>query len=270
MGHFVCIIFVCTALPLPLYAQGWSGGYLVLSQTSINHNSLIKSSAVGGSYGGTPVSTASQDMMNAMKAGMRSTYQSGTHHNGFDFKGGYNWVYHDFLLGVEGAWNQAQSQHQYSYNKISPFAGSTFTELKSKLLVEQKIKQLFVFSGRLGYIKNNFLIYGRLGVSIVDAAMHVKFEGDVAVPASLKIVDNNYKKNSIKYGLSSALGVEYKPFKNWFMRLEYSRLDLKLGSHQYEVRSIDTLNPNFFANTTGLVQSSSKLNQIQIGIGYKF
>lgn len=266
---FLNILAVCALLISPVHAKGWQGLYFGLSTGSVNHSGQIKSEVIGGAHaGGT--NSASLDMMHAMQNGMNGLYFSRNSEHISDFNAGYNWINKDFLFGVEAAWSNMALQQNAVFDRSSRFANSPLTKFESRLQINEKMRQIFVLSGRLGYVKNRFLIYGRLGLSAADIRSSASFSGGVDVPATLKVLNNNFEKSAYKFGIISAIGLEYQFFSNWRAKVEYSHINFGENKYNYTAVSRDSQSPNFYAASTASATSAWKIGILKIGVVYNF
>lgn len=266
---FLSILVVCAFLISPVHAKGWQGLYVGLSTGSVNHNGQIKSEAFGGAHAGG-INNASLDMMHAMQNGMNGLYFSRNSKYISGFNAGYNWINKDFLFGVEAAWSNMALQQNAVFDRSSRFASSPLTKFESRLQINEKMRQILVLSGRLGFVKKRFLIYGRLGLSAADIRSSASLSGGVDVPPTLKVLNNNFEKSTYKFGIISALGVEYQFFSNWRARVEYSHINFGKNKYNYTAVSRDSKSPNFFAASTASATSAWKMGILKIGVVYNF
>jgi outer membrane immunogenic protein len=147
---------------------------------------------------------------------------------------GYNWQIGTTVYGIEGDFSGTSLQ---SSNNSAGFTNTTSTHWTSTV------------AGRLGYMSDRALLYGKFGVAIADE------RDSVSSPTGAL---SSSTGTTIRPGWAAGGGVEYALIPHWSAKLEYDYL----GFATHEVSAV------FPVGTPGSVQLT--IQKVTAGINFRF
>lgn len=152
-------------------------------------------------------------------------------------------------VGVFGGFGMMVNPNTYFGMEANVGIHSADSSLKvDNYTGEADIEETFGLSGRVGYVLDNWLIYGLLGVQSTKIDVNAEYEdpqGDIYGVSD----DNNF--NGVRIGT----GVEYQTDRNAFFRSEYS----------YTMYDEETLRDNGY-----YVDVEPRAGKIQFAVGSRF
>jgi outer membrane immunogenic protein len=163
--------------------------------------------------------------------------------------GGYNYQINQFLIGIDGDYSFASLTG--SGPDVSPVNGDIDNH-------SDKVKWLSTVTGRLGYVNNNWLFFGKGGWGWAG------FSGNSTLVTPGGALVNTSTSSTTRNGWTLGAGVEWGFLPNWSAKLEYD----------YVKFSTDNFNSTQTSAagvvTTPARSATSDLNEVKLGVAYRF
>jgi outer membrane immunogenic protein len=191
--------------------------------------------------------------------------------------GGFNWqVAPSWLVGIEGDYNWAD----LGVTSLSAPLISTVTAANSFATSNLDVSSLASVRGRLGFIWDQFLIFGTGGVGWVKSQLNDQAScpntgagACVAPPGLARINVSNTQTGGVFGG-----GVEYKPASsNWIFGMEYLNYHFAgIAASAQTVNGVTGVVSPFNANCPGngscvnFTSSPSSISEVRARVSYKF
>jgi outer membrane immunogenic protein len=190
-----------------------------------------------------------------------ASFPAGTTHSADDrgmlggFQAGYDWQFNpNWLIGVgaDYAWSGIKGD---SSNASTVNAGVVSS-------LHDEYTWLATLTGRLGYVANNWLLYGKGGA----AWGHHNNNSTTANAAG--VTTTIQSGGETRSGWTLGAGTEYQFARNWSAMIEYDYVNFGTKTLANSV-SFGTTAP-VLTGTTTLRDNKSYLNLVKVGVNYRF
>lgn len=170
-------------------------------------------------------------------------------------QGGFNWQFSpNWLIGVEGDFSWADVKGEASS------AGAVSLAVVSHY--NEKVNWISTFTGRIGYVSNNWLLYGKAGWGWADT------EGSSYTTNAAGAITTTTTSGETRSGWVAGGGVEWGFLPNWTVKLEYDYLELGTDTTSSAVTYGTT--PPVLTGVTLLREHDTHINLLKAGINYRF
>jgi outer membrane immunogenic protein len=205
---------------------------------------------VGGQVGGgwAENTTTHVDGTTSFPAG---TVDNTIHDSGFlgGIYAGYNYQINQFLIGIDG---------DYSFASLT--GSSTDVSVVNGHVVQhsEKVKWISTVTGRIGYVMNNWLLFGKGGWAWSG------FSGDSTQTTAGGAPVDTSTSSSTRDGWTLGAGVEWGFAAHWSAKLEYDYV--KFNTTNFNPTVTDTAG----VVTTTARSATSDLSMVKLGVAYRF
>jgi outer membrane immunogenic protein len=182
---------------------------------------------------------------------------------------GYNWQMMQWLIGIEGDFVFLNAKGSDSETLIAMWPGVP-TVTNGTLRVTAKNDWLASARVRLGYVWNNWLLYGTGGVAWTETSYNATFIDPAALVVTFpadSFANSSFSKTSTGYAVGG--GLEWMILQNWLLRVEYLHygFDGATGSVPFtgDNCTLAAGNCSWNIGTTHL-----QLDTVKAGVSYKF
>jgi outer membrane immunogenic protein len=166
---------------------------------------------------------------------------------------GYNYqVAPNFLVGLEGEYSWADITDTNNSVSTAPrFLGLTST-------TNTKLKDLALGTGRLGYVTNNWLLYGKAGIAWGETTSSGFSTLADGTP------DGTHNRFSTHLGWVVGVGAEWGFAPNWSARIEYDHIFFDSRT----IQSNDLSTAGVLTNS--YISSGMNVDIVRAGVNYRF
>lgn len=189
----------------PIEAPSWTGFYAGLNAGGIWGESQVY-------WDATSIPPTTETNIVTFNADLQRETVTTLSSSGFTGGGqiGYNYQMNNMLLGIEGDFNYVNfDASRHFVSPPSSRAPRIFTQNTS-------VDWLSTVRGRLGYVTNNWLIYGTGGLAITAVNFNDHLEnGSVLFP------EQGININKTQTGWTAGAGAEWVFAPNWSAKVEY-------------------------------------------------
>jgi outer membrane immunogenic protein len=243
---------LCAAPAMAQNATPWTGWYIGGNAGGVWGDASAQIGAAVGPGGGNnvvinPLDVTAINGATTSGSGNTSGFTGG-------IEGGYNWVSGGFLFGIESDWDFMDISQRATRTATSPLLISppiTYT-----LSQEVKSDWLWTLRPRFGFVTDQWLFYGTVGLAVTDVKNTVHFTDSLATP---HVVSQD--TSDTKTGWIGGLGAAYAWSPEWSIKGEWLYLD---------VGTVD----NTIVGSNGFVvlnsHASVRGNIFRLGVDYRF
>ncbi|WP_438275799.1 outer membrane protein [Nitrobacter sp.] len=203
---------------------------------------------IGGHIGGGWGDIRSTELAPGTNAFPTGTAFTAHHPSGFlgGVQGGYNWqASNNFVLGIEG---------EYTWSDLSGTSSTVSTVNGFVSTTTNKINDIAMVTGRLGYAAGNWLLYAKGGGAWGQG--NSRGTGFLANGTLFETTSSSADRS----GWVAGAGVEWGFAPNWSAKIEYNHIDF--GSTNVAI--------NTSRATTNFVRSSETIDLVKAGVNYRF
>jgi outer membrane immunogenic protein len=207
---------------------------------------------IGGQAGGGWSSNAVTNVTGTANfpAGFVQTTEHGSGFLGGGYAG-YNYQINQFVIGIDGDYSWAHLQGSATNN--SPVTAGVITN------INDTVKWIASLTGRVGYATNNWMFFGKAGWAWAG------FSDSSSAFSAAGANTSNATASSTRNGWTIGTGVEWGFAPHWSAKLEYDYV--KLNNSTYI--STATAVPSGVV-TTETRSANSNLNEVKVGVAYRF
>jgi outer membrane immunogenic protein len=169
---------------------------------------------------------------------------------------GFNWQFHpNFLVGIEADASAADLYGRHVQPSVVNLGVTAYTD--------SNIDWMSTATGRLGYVANNWVFYGKGGWGWAHFNSHSNTRNAAGVLTTTTDGDET------RGGWLGGVGVEWGFAPNWTVKAEYNYLDL--GTDRVTRTVTFTTNPVGLPLGTGLLRDSdTHIQTVKIAFSYLF
>jgi len=239
------VIALCSApaLAAPPPVFNWTGFYVGGHIGAIVEHGQLSNLPPGGFFLGPPVPTPSID------------FQA----DGFLGGGqlGYNWQWTNWVAGVEGDISASHLSNSGPFNIVTTGIVSSTTAGTA----EFRSDPFITVRGRFGYAAGNLLFYGTGGFAWARERLSATGTTQSCIIIFGCGPLTSFASSDAHWvgGWAAGAGVDYAFAPNWFVRIEYLRIDV--GTHNFSV------DPNLSGTRLPL---ASHFDVARFGLNYRF
>lgn len=199
---------------------------------------------------------------------------------------GYNWQSGNFLFGIETDFSASNVKGTNEFNSSFPVPDITEAPQRVNLTDNTRLKWLGTTRGRIGYVKDQWLIFATGGV----AYGRVELDGNAQLPLPTTDPVHNapwvWNNSETKVGWAVGVGTEYAVTRNFSLKAEYLYVDLgdvtanvsggvgqafSLAANCYGFSSPGFTHCALYRNpASGTVSSDFAINIVRLGANYRF
>ena len=221
--------------PPPVVAYNWAGFYI--------------GAHVGGAWGNTDISQFS-DFLEGGSMNVSGAFGGG--------QIGFNWMASpNILLGLEA--DVSGGKLSGSMNTSPPFVSP------ERLLYEDKIDVFGTARGRVGYVQNNWLVYGTGGFAWAeDTLSRTQLAGN---PQFSPPIGSVFSHDGTRTGWTAGAGIEWGIAPHWSAKLEYLYMDFAGQNFNFADVTHPLGTPCSGGNIC-VTEGHLKVNTIKVGVNY--
>lgn len=262
-----CFFFLTMITIAPfVQAEQWKGAYFGVNVGQGDVQAETDSRGVPGYFAGV-----GGDASGAIAQASSLTGRYASSHKGGAVGAhlGYNWPSGKIFLGLESDIQFTDLKDNAALNTINPVTGYPGNPMSANVRQVNTVDYLVTLRGRIGYVNDQWLLYGTGGVAVGRVNTNINYKGSYLSAPTIVFDDLNAGSRSTRLGFVLGAGAEYAIAKNWAVRVEYLYYDLGKSSQSYNVTSRAPAT-GFVASSSALATTDWTLSTLRVGISYRF
>ena len=261
VGFLVCLLGVASAVQ----AEPWSGAYLGLAAGHARVEADSRSRGEPGFFAGIGGDAQARD---TQARSLDGSYDARPEGQAYGLYGGYGWRLDSLLIGLEADMQDLGLSDATRLDSFTPVANFPANPLSASLRQESRIDYLATLRARLGYVMDDWLVYGTAGMIWGRVNTRTSYSGSYAFTPTISFDQLHLSDSETRRGFVLGAGAEYALAERWSLRAEYLHFDLGESRQRFSVTS--RANSGFTAVATARAETEWTGSLLRLGLGYRF
>jgi outer membrane immunogenic protein len=186
---------------------------------------------------------------------------------------GYNWRSGPLVYGLEADLLGTTIRKSGNADGSSPISGFPWNDLSSTLHQENRIDNLKMLRARLGYGRDNWLLYATAGIVLAEVRSRLAateyIQGEIGNITST--LPGSISTKGERFGWTVGFGLEYAVTENWSLRTDYLYYNLGNSLTHTSFTSYQTDSSGApYASATADLKTTWSGNLVTMGLNYRF